>query len=218
MFQTAFTFKTEDSYNQDEFIISSSNIAAHNLINSWPDSWGVNPFPKTLILKGPKSSGKTFLAKKWAIKSKAKILSENEEFTENLLENYSAFLIEDLDNSWYEENIFHYFNAINECGKYLLITTTNIPKITLPDLKSRINALNIINIEKPDDQMIEILIFKLFSHFSIVVTPEIINFLIKILPRDCAEITQSVQIINDYALAYKHKITIPLIKKALNIN
>lgn len=218
MHQTAFSFKTEDSYNQNEFIVSSSNVVAHNLINSWPNSWGVNPYQKALILKGPKSSGKTFLAKKWIVKSKAIILQKNHELTEETLINHPAFIIEDFDSSWHEERVFHYFNAINEGGKYLLITVAVIPDIKLPDLKSRINALNIVNIDMPDDQMIEILIFKLFSHYSIVINSEIINFLIKILPRDCAEIIKSVQMINDYALGHKHKITIPLIKKALNVN
>ena len=217
MHQTSFTFKTEDSYNFDEFIISKSNLFAHDVITKWPASWGVNPYPKTLILKGPPSSGKTFLAKKWANISGAIFLNKDDLLSLDLLSNYPTFIIENFDEYWHEETVFHYFNAINECGKYLLITTNQIPNIGLPDLKSRITSLNHINIEKPDDQMIEALIFKLFSHYSIVVNPEIISFLLKILSRNCYEVIKSVQDINEYALVNKHKITIPLIKKALNI-
>ena len=59
------------------------------------------------------------------------------------------------------------------------------------------------------------LIFKLFSNFSVVVNKEVISYLINILPREFPEIINAVQKINDYAIEHKRKITVPLVKLAL---
>lgn len=217
MHQTSFSFKNNNPYNSDEFIKSESNLLAYKTIHSWPNSvWGVNPYPKAVILKGLKSSGKTFLAKIWAAKSGALIINSLKNFNEKAIENYKAFVIEDLDHDLNEEIILHNFNIIHEHNKYLLITLSKIPDIILPDLRSRINSVNIINIDAPDDELLKIFIFKLFSDYSVVVTEEIINYLIKILPREFSSIISNIQKINEYALMHKRKITIPLIKKALN--
>ena len=112
--------------------------------------------------------------------------------------------------------VLHQFNSIHESNKYLLITTTQVPKLTLPDLASRINATNILDIDFPDDNLVSMLIFKLFSNFSVVVNKEVISYLINILPREFPEIIIAVQKINDYAIEHKRKITVPLVKLALN--
>ncbi len=211
-------FPLEDSnniYDLDEYIVSSSNNIAYTILNNWPKSWGVEPYAKTLILQGPKLSGKTFLAKKWAEKSGALFLTKEQELNENLLNKYHAFIIDGFNSEWEETKILHYFNIINENNKYLLITTTNLPGIKLPDLSSRIKATNLVNIDMLDEELMKILIFKLFSNYSITVSNEVISYLLKHLPRSFPEITKSIKKLNLYALENKRKITIPLIKKVL---
>lgn len=217
MNQIFFSFDSSDRYDPNEFIESSSNINAARRLQTWPPLlWGVDPYPKALVLRGPKSCGKTYLAKKWASISKAHFIKKNHQLTENLLLSHEAFVIDEFDKSWDEKKTLHYFNAIAENEKYLLITLNRIPRLSLPDLASRINAVDILDISLPDDQLVAILIFKLFSNLSVVIDKEVINYLINILPREFPEIIIAVQKINDYAIKHKRKITVPLAKLALD--
>jgi chromosomal replication initiation ATPase DnaA len=100
-----------------------------------------------------------------------------------------------------------------EHRKFLLITTTNITAIQLPDLASRLSSSNRINIEQPDDELVKTLIFKLFSNYSVAISNEVINYLVKFLPRDFVTIINIVDSINQDALRSKRKITIPLVKE-----
>jgi len=217
MQQIAFSFISTDAYDLGDFIESGSNSLAHKAINDWAEFWGVAPYPNILIIQGAKDSGKTFLAKKWAANSGALFIKKMHEMTENILNHHEAFIIEDFDSSWDEETVLHIFNLMVENGKYLLITCQSLPQIKLPDLSSRIKSANLIKIEQPDDEMMQMLIFKLFSNYSVVITNDVVSFLIKVLPRAFPEIIQSVKIINDFALANKRKITVPLVKVALEI-
>ncbi len=216
MQQITFLFEN-NSYNHDEFIITKANQLALNTIQEWPNqTWGVSPYKSTLILRGPKSSGKTYMAKKWALLSQAHFIRSAHELTENILDHYRAFIIEDIERKWNEEKLLHHFNAINEQGKYLLITTNNLPIFKLPDLESRIKALNIVDIHEPDDEMMSLLIFKLFSNYSITIDKDIIHYLMKNLAREFPEIIKAVQKINDYSAEHKKKITTQLVKHALD--
>jgi chromosomal replication initiation ATPase DnaA len=216
MQQKAFSFTSSDAYDPGEFIESSSNLLAYKTINNWPNIWGVAPYPKALIIQGPKASGKTFLAKKWAAKSNALFIKKMHEMSESIIDHHNAFIIEDFDSSWNEEKLFHTFNLIAENNKYLLITCGVFPKVMLPDLASRLKSVNHINIEHPDDEMMEMLIFKLFSNYAVVINIEVVRFLIKVLPREFPAIIDAVKNINDFAMENKRKITIPLVKSALN--
>ena len=139
------------------------------------------------------------------------------EITENILSEHQAFIMEDFDSSWNEEKFLHIFNLLSENQKYLLVTSQVLPEIKLPDLSSRIKSVNLINIQQPDDNMMQMLIFKLFSNYSVVISSEVVNFLIKVLPREFPAIVESVRIINDFALENKRKITIPIVKQALEL-
>ena len=57
---------------------------------------------------------------------------------------------------------------------------------------------------------------KMVALSPVVVDKEVINYLMNILPRDFPGIIASVQKINNYAIEHKRKITVPLVKLALN--
>jgi chromosomal replication initiation ATPase DnaA len=215
MQQIAFPLASSDAYDPNEYIISSSNKLAYTILNEWPKNWGVFPYEKTLILQGPKSSGKTFLSKQWAKKAGALFIKNTHELTENILANHHAFIVDDFDASWSEEKFLHQFNAIHENGKYFLITTAKLPQIQLPDLASRVNSVRKVSIGMLDDELMQMLIFKLFSNYSIIITGEVLQYLVKILPREFPEIVKAVEKLNHSALQHKRKITVPFIKQVL---
>ena len=147
----------------------------------------------------------------------ALFIKKNHALSENKLNNHQAFIIDGFDSTWDEEKVLHHFNMIHESGKYLLINSTWIPKIKLPDLASRIKSSNKVEIGMPDNELMQMLIFKLFSNYSIVIGSEVVQYLIKVLPREFPEIISSVKSINEFALQHKRKITVPLVKQVLSI-
>jgi chromosomal replication initiation ATPase DnaA len=206
----------EISDNFNDFIESSSNRLAYKYINDWESNFGILPYLKVLIIKGSKSSGKSFLAKLWAKKTAGLFLKKNHELTSSILENHQAFIIDGFDSSWHEKDVLHYFNILHEHSKYLLITLNEMPKINLADLASRINSVNKIDILMIDDELMRILIFKQFSNLSILINDDVINYLIKILPREFSKILSIISNINKNSLENKKKITIPFIKSLID--
>lgn len=200
--QKVFNIEQVDKYNIADFIISDANHFAYKLLTNKSDiQFGVKPYERTLLLTGPKSSGKTFLTKIWKM---------------SLMEHAISYaVIEDIESFEQEEELLHLFNAAHENGQYLLMTAKSLPKFALPDLASRINAVNRIFIEAPDDFLIQMFIFKQFSNYSIIVSNEVVKYLTKVLPRELDQISNIVKIINKKSLSQKKKISIPFIKDIL---
>ncbi|NRB11151.1 MAG: hypothetical protein HRU35_06050 [Rickettsiaceae bacterium] len=219
MQQTTFPIEAKKiaAYNHEEYIVSSSNNTSYNRIMNWPQNWGVKPYEKSLLLTGSKSSGKTYLATIWAKLAIAKFITKETELTTATINNNQAFILEDIDKDIDEQQILHYFNILHENQKYLLITSCRNLQIKLPDLSSRLNSINKLSINMPDDELVKMLIFKLFSNYSIVVSPEIINYLLMVIPREFDKIIEYIECINKYALENKRKVTIPLVKEALSL-
>ena len=214
MQQVTFSLARKSDHFSD-FIESSSNKLAYKYVNDWPNNFGVLPYSRVLIIKGPKSSGKSFLADLWAKKTNALYLKKNHQLTRSILDYHQAFIIDGFDSSWCEEDVLYYFNTLHENYKYLLITLSEIPNIKLADLSSRINSVNKVDISMIDDELMKILIFKQFSNFSIVTNESVINYLVKVLPREFPKILSAISHINQQSLEGKRKITIPFIKEIL---
>ncbi|MFY9589941.1 HdaA/DnaA family protein [Rickettsia endosymbiont of Halotydeus destructor] len=214
MQQLIFPFSHNTKYHPDEFIVSQSNRLAYDKLKNRQTDWGVNPYKFTLLIKGPPSSGKTYLTKIWQNLTNAFIIQDIF-FDEEILAKYDSFIIEDIEN-WQEVILLHLFNLINERQKYLLLTISNINKnFILPDLSSRIKSVLTIEIEPPDDELMKILIFKHFSTSSITVAENVADFLLVNLPRQHKEIMERLEQINNFALISKRKVTIPLVKEVL---
>ncbi len=90
-----------------------------------------------------------------------------------------------------------------------------MPKISLPDLSSRLNSVNKVDILMIDDELMKILIFKKFSNYSLIVSDDVISYLLKILPREFPKILSFIQHLNHASLEQKRKITVPFIKENL---
>ena len=104
-------------------------------------------------------------------------------FSNLTLQCYKAFIIEDIE-LWDEQKALHCFNLISEYRKYLLITTKNsVNNFALQDLSSRINSVIKLEIKRPDDELMRILIFKHFSDHAVIVSDNVIEYLLIILTK-----------------------------------
>lgn len=207
----------KELWHIDNFINSASNQLTYDSVNNWPISWGSKPYELMLLICGPASSGKTYLTKIWQNLSQAFLITKNIDMlnSQELIKRHNAFIIENIE-SWDEKKLLYCFNLINEHRKYLLITTESPNNnFMLPDLSSRINSVIKLSITQPDDELMRKLIFKHFSDHSVIVTEQVINYLLVNLPRKFDHMINLLKLITHFALAHKRTVTISLIKSAL---
>ena len=212
--QKVLNLKFDNSYNEKDFILDSSNEKALLFFNKFPD-WE----NKLINLVGSEKSGKTFLLNILNKKNDFYYLNifpeNNEEFDK--LFNFERFLL-DLN----ELDELKFFSILNHCiinDKYLVVTSL-VPltqlNLSLPDLKSRIKQFYILNIDIPSDQLIYSLILKFFSDNQVVIKKELIEFIVKKIDRSYPRINQFLVKLNDLSIERKKKIDFKLINEIID--
>ena len=212
--QKVLNFKFDNSYNEKDFILDSSNEKALLFFNKFPD-WE----NKLINLVGSEKSGKTFLLKILNKKNDFYYLNtfpeNNEEFDK--LFNFERFLL-DLN----ELDELKFFSILNHCiinDKFLVVTSL-VPltqlNLSLLDLKSRIKQFYILNIDIPSDQLIYSLILKFFSDNQVIIKKELIEFIVKKIDRSYPRINQFLVKLNDLSIERKKKIDFKLINEIID--
>ena len=212
--QKVLNFEFDNSYNEKDFILDSSNEKALLFFNKFPD-WE----NKLINLVGSEKSGKTFLLKILNKKNDFYYLNtfpeNNEEFDK--LFNFERFL---LDVNELDE--LKFFSILNHCiinDKFLVVTSL-VPltqlNLSLPDLKSRIKQFYILNIDIPSDQLIYSLILKFFSDNQVIIKKELIEFIVKKIDRSYPRINQFLVKLNDLSIERKKKIDFKLINEIID--
>ena len=142
----------------DEFARGPSNAAAVAAVEAWP-AWPGG----CLAVVGPKGAGKSHLARAWAAATGAVTLEADAPDVEAAAGR--PVLLEDADRGFPSEALFHLINLASRDGGGLLIAARTRPAswpTALPDLRSRLNALTVVEIEPPDDQVLEGVLRKFF--------------------------------------------------------
>ena len=213
--QTIIKFDYEQNFKDQDFFISNSNKHIFNLLDVWP-KWEKN----FLNIIGEKFSGKThiiniFLEKFKGIKISSKKLDN--EFLKKI-KIYQNIVLEDLDEVVDENLLYTFLNIIDQDNKYLIITTkkpiTNM-EFKLNDLKSRASNFLLLNIEKPDDELIFALILKNLSDRQISIEKKLIDYVIKRIDRSYSKIFHFIYKIDEISLKKKKSIDLKIIKEAL---
>lgn len=213
MQQLFLEFPVKEEFLIDDFFVSKANSQAYEYITQWPD-WGEGVYSKILLISAEKSSGKTHLANVWKKISGGQFID---------LANYhdlnnKCFILEDIESIENEEALFHLINYVIENKNYLLLTSTQPPSklnFKLPDLKSRILAINSIFIEKPDQELLKAVLLKNLSDRQLKIHPATIDFLLSRIERSFRNIKAFVDIIERYSKTYKKPITIQTTKMIL---
>jgi chromosomal replication initiation ATPase DnaA len=202
-----------------DFLVSGSNAAAVQLIDSWPH-W---PQPCALIA-GPPACGKSHLAAVWRVRAQAVLFAATalDDATVAMFqhEDVQALIVEDIDRGIANERVlFHLLNLTRETGRTMLLTSRAAPgdlDITLPDLRSRLRALAIITIENPDDALLGAVLVKLFSDRQLAVEPVVISYLVRHMDRSFESARAAVGAIDALALARQRKVTRAIAAEALS--
>ena len=213
--QTIIKFDYDKNFNNDDFYLSKSNRHVFDFLNTWP-KWERN----FVNITGEKLSGKThlmniFLQKNKGIKVEAKSLL-NDDLKK--IKSYENIIIENLSSEVDEKLLYSLFNSIEQDNKFIIITSLKpIVDISfdLKDLKSRAKNFILLNIEKPDDELIFAIILKNLSDRQISLDDKFIEFIVKRIERSYSKIYDFIYKIDQLSLKKKKSIDFKIIKEVL---
>jgi len=175
-----------------------------------------------MALCGPAGSGKSHLAAIFAARQGGVVIPASgldEEMVPALAER-GAVAVEDVDQGGGEVALFHLHNLLRETGGKLLVTGRGEPAhwpVGLADLRSRLAALPVTAIAAPDDDLLNMLLLKLFSDRQLRVGPEVLTYLLPRMERSFDSARALVAAIDAHALARQRPITVPLLRELLTL-
>jgi len=194
---------------REDFFVSGCNAAAI----AWLDKFPAWPAP-LLLMHGPAASGKTHLLHVWRQETGAGVYDPA-----GIDAAPAAVIVDDMDrmigNREAEEFLLHLYNLQKERGGHILAAASAPPAqwtFQLRDLESRIKAAPAVAIGAPDDQLMAIVLTKLFSDRQIFVSQDVVNFMVPRLQRTFAALRDMVDTIDRKALVEKRAVTIPLVR------
>jgi len=217
--------EVKKQYLKQDFMVSDCNSSAYKAVTMWP-KW---PFFAMLIF-GPKGCGKTHLAHIFAheVCAHSKKIFNVPIFqatdiktskVPHIHRENPCLIVENVSHQINEEALFHLFNVYQNEGGYILFTSEepfSHMALKLPDLASRLNIVPSIPILRPDDEMLEALIIKLFSDRQINISSEVLNYTLQNMERSFSYAEKLVSEADKISLSLKRAVTVPIIKQAMH--
>lgn len=214
--QIPLDFGHSPDYAAEDFIVSPSNAEAFGWMNRWPDwpSFGLG-------LWGPAGSGKTHLAHLFTERHGGVILPARQLTVDIVpaLSQTAGVIIEDADQGGNEAALFHLFNHLKENSRFFVATGQDAPSrwtIALPDLKSRLTALPVASIKAPDDELLQILLPKLFSDRQLRIAPDVVSYILPRMERSFEAARALVAALDAAAMARQKAVSIPLVRDVMS--
>jgi chromosomal replication initiation ATPase DnaA len=213
--QLAFDLPHRQALGRDDFLVTPSNAAAVELIDSWP-TWPSN----TALLIGPAGSGKTHLVEVWRQRSAANRVAASDLTVDLAPEQIATgvLAIEHTIGAFDERAMFHLLNLAKQHDTSVLITAQKHPEawgVSLADLLSRLRAIPAVEILPPDDDLLRGVLVKLFFDHQIAAEEATISFMITRMPRSLGAARMLVQEIDRRALEERAEVTRPFVAKVL---
>ena len=211
-FQYTFAFDVREAQDRDDLVVGPANAAAVAWVDRWPD-WQ----PPGLVLIGPPAAGKSHLGAVWCRRSGAARhpAAGLNPALEAARGGARALLIEDVDDAADEDSLFRLVNAMIEARGHLLVTCQRPPAqlgLRVPDLLSRLRAMQSVFLGQPDDELLGRVIKKQFGDRGVRVDNEVILFLLRRMQRSFVAARRLVAELDAAALARRRKLTIPFVR------
>ncbi len=193
MGQIALPFEWPVADRDEDFLISEANRAVYEHFRNW-SVWPV----MATVLTGPRKSGKSLLGRIFVRRSGGRLFDNAEQHD--------------------EEAIFHAWNEAQQLRRPLLIIADEPPpvwQVTLPDLRSRLNATPLIRIDPPDDALLGALVVKLLHDRGVATPPDLAEYLVPRIERSYVAIVQIVDALDRAMLSHSRRLTVPMARSAL---
>lgn len=200
---------------RDNFIVSECNALALASIDQWPNWRGGC---RALNLVGPQGAGKSHLASIWQSMIKKSHLIGSLQADEEPPD--PAFYVLDgvaANAAWDEETMFHYFNrCVDDKGGILLLSRVPVGQMDwcLPDLRSRMRAVNLVRIGPPDDGLIYALLNQYFLERQMTAPPEMLAYVVSRMERSFIFIQMIATALERDSIAKKKPLSVPLARGA----
>ncbi|OAE37689.1 DnaA regulatory inactivator HdaA [Agrobacterium tumefaciens] len=213
--QLPLAFSHQSASGRDDLLVSASLEAAVSLIDEWPN-W---PSP-VVVLAGPPGSGKSHLANIWKNISEARDIHPTAGGDAARTAETGPVLFEDADRRGFDDTeLFHVINSVRQNGTTLLMTSRQWPSawpVTLPDLRSRLKAVTIVETGEPDEGLLAQVLVKLFADRQLYMDDKLIGYIVNRMERSLDTAQTIVDRIDRLALARATRITRPLVAEVLN--
>lgn len=213
--QLSLDLPVRPALRREDFLVAAANAAAVGWIDRWP-AWP-GPF---LAIHGPAGCGKTHLLHVWAARSSAPIVDGSLLRAGDVAELARArdIAVDNADRLPDERALFHLYNMVAERRGTLLLAGRHPPtqwSVTLPDLRSRLGAVQSVDVSAPDDALFAAVLVKLFSERQLPVGAEVIDYLVLRLERSFSAARDGVAAIDRQSLSERRAVTVPFLSKII---
>lgn len=208
----------EASFAREDLVVGTANAEALAWIDAWPD-W---PAPG-LVVWGPEGSGKSHLAAIWLRRSGGRRVAIDTAIAAVDGAVTPSVLVEDVESglasgSAAELHLLHAYNLVAQARGSLLLTSRVPPARwpgSLPDLRSRMQALPAVALRAPDDAMLAAVLTKLFADRQLAPGPDVVSFIAPRIERSFARLARVVDAVDRAALAAHRALTVPFVRSVL---
>ena len=125
-----------------------------------------------------------------------------------------------IDDSSWQESLFHFYNRLQEQSRFLLIAAKHSPQqlnFSLPDLISRLSSGVLFQVRELNDAERLIALQQRADLRGLELPEEVGQFLLLRLPRDSESLFSALVQLDKASLSLQRKLTIPLVKTILKL-
>jgi chromosomal replication initiation ATPase DnaA len=173
------------------FVVSDCNRAAVEALADWP-----NPIGGVMAICGPAGCGKSRLGQIWAERIGAMAIQGAEAALIDPLGLEGRPVLLDPARDVDDETLFHLINLAQSPGGALLMVARSAPsswEATLPDLRSRLDAVISIPMEVPDDAVLSAMLAARFAERGIRPQKDVVPYLVRRIDRSAAAAAEVVE-------------------------
>lgn len=163
------------------FVVSDCNRAAVEAVADWPNLIG-----GVMAICGPAGCGKSRLGQIWAERVGAVAIHGGEAAVIDPMELEGRPVLLDRAMDADDETLFHLINLAQAPGGAMLMLSRPAPSAwhaTLPDLRSRLNAVISVPMEAPDDLVLAAMLEARFAERGIRPPKDVIPYLVRRIDR-----------------------------------